>query len=81
MSQWCDLSELPVEFCACRIHEKQRKDTAEPATGPAVSLTGRPFLARYADWCPSCEEEIQPGDLIVRDSVHGCYIHAEGGCR
>jgi len=67
VSARCDLSDLPVEQCACRIHA--------PKDEPAPS--GRGFVARYDGECPECFEEITAGvDLIVHSIMSG-YVHVE----
>jgi len=65
----CELSDLPVGECACRIH------------GPATGRDGsgdeppRPFRAQFRGWCAGCEDQIEPGDMIV--AAEG-YLHE--GC-
>ena len=61
----CDLSDLPVEQCACRLHG--------PKEAP-VSRTS--FEAKFAGWCDACNERINRGDLIQL-SPHAIYVHAE----
>lgn len=62
MIEYCDLSELPVDQCGCRIH----------ARCPTLSLGifgSRPAPAIEAEWqttCPACDGEIWPGDRIIR---------------
>lgn len=61
----CDLSDLPVEQCACRIH------------GPKDDISGsHPFPARFPGTCLACEEDIGLGDRIVREPS-GSYVHEE----
>ena len=61
----CDLSDLPVEQCACRVHGPK----AEPVPTPHA------FTARYAGECVECWEEIVPGEQIVSRSRG--YVHEE----
>lgn len=61
----CDLSDLPVEQCACRIHGPK----TEPVPASHV------FTARYAGECVECWEEIVPGEQIVSRSRG--YVHEE----
>jgi hypothetical protein len=61
----CDLSDLPVSQCACRLHgPKEEPDTSEP------------FPAKFYGSCQAdCGKPIEKGDVIVR--VDGCYAHME----
>lgn len=68
MSGRCELSDLPAEQCACRVHVKP--ELAHPLDELTLG-----FRAVYHGTCPSCEAEIDPGDLIVRH--HDEYIHVE----
>ena len=66
----CDLSDLPVEQCACRVHGPH--DAAAPGS------FGVPFTARFGGHCQACDEDIHPGDRIVRpDNGRGVYIHED----
>jgi hypothetical protein len=53
----CQLSDLPVSQCACRIHGKP-----EPRPAP----TGPHIVATYPGLCPRCDYTIEPGDRITR---------------
>jgi hypothetical protein len=61
----CELSDLPADQCACRIHGPQEK---KPEDTDA-------FPARYPGRCGDCEGHFRKGDLIRR--VDGKYAHAE----
>jgi hypothetical protein len=61
----CELSDLPVDQCACRIHGSK----AEPAR-----LS--PIVARYPGLCLECRVEIEPGDPIVAGQA-GRYVHED----
>lgn len=66
MTERCELSDLPEDQCACRIH------------GPAPerpSMSGM-FVAMYTSGvCASCLEPVQKGQRIV--AVDGQYLHGE----
>jgi hypothetical protein len=64
----CELSDLPPDQCACRIHAKTADDDRP--------LPGRPFTASFGGSCPACDDRIHPGDQIQRTS-EGAYIHEE----
>ena len=75
MSARCDLSDLPVEQCACRIHG--------PSEVPeVVAVVGQPFEAVYPGMCVRCEGRIVEGDRIARAADASGYVHVEAGrCR
>lgn len=74
MTGRCELSDLPVEMCACRIH-------APAAQLDPVETVGQPFTARYAGVCAACESPIREGQRIARHADPGAgYVHADG-CR
>ena len=68
----CDLSDLPADQCACRIHAPK----VEPSTS-TLTRAGSPFPARFPGQCPECEERIHGGDPIVR-TIESGYVHE--GC-
>ena len=63
VSARCDLSDLPVEQCACRIHGP--KELQKPTT----IRTGQPFPAQFGGYCEAGSDRIHVGDLIVRVEV------------
>jgi hypothetical protein len=65
MSERCELSELPVDQCACRIHEPK-----PPA--PEYVITAR-FPARFDSECDGCGNAMAEGDPIARTD-DGDYI-------
>lgn len=66
MSARCELSDLPIDQCACRIH------------GPAPEPPPRTFFAAWRGTCAECREEIEPGDLIRPSQLTGGpWIHEE----
>jgi hypothetical protein len=69
VAERCDLSDLPVGQCACRIHGPK---TERP------EATGVRAQARYPGHCEGCSERIQVGDTIVLDST-GLWICEECG--
>lgn len=67
--QRCDLSDLLVTECACRLHS-----TPEPAYARGGSVTR--FVARYDGHCEGCGRRTHAGDTIARTDV-GDYICEE----
>lgn len=75
MTARCDLSDLPVDMCACRVHGP--KD--EPQ-GSGVDRVGIAFTAQYEGQCVDCRRPIVEGDRIQRadeDGEHAGYVHEE----
>ncbi len=71
--QRCELSELPVDQCACRTHGPQ--ESARPAR---PLLHGHAFPARFAGQCKECQESIAVGEQIVASPLAGGgYVHEE----
>jgi hypothetical protein len=62
----CELSDLPVDQCACRIH------SAPAATFRDFAITAR-FPARFDSRCDYCEKPMAEGDPIARTD-DGDYI-------
>jgi formylmethanofuran dehydrogenase subunit E len=62
----CELSDLPEDQCACRIHEKPQLRLQ-----PIVIVAC--FDARFDSNCDECGEQIHEGDPIVR-TQDGEYI-------
>lgn len=76
MTARCDLSDLPVDQCACRLHGPQETARLD------VELVGQPFPARYPGECAACGGRIDEGDPICGARDGGTrlgYAHA-GGC-
>ena len=71
MTERCDLSDLPVDQCACRIHGPKEP---KPTTG-----SGRGFPAAYGGRCDVCGDRIHVGDLIAiaYGMVAGAWAHAD----
>jgi len=65
MSDRCELSDLPVDQCACRIH------APKPPT-PDYVIVAR-FHARFDSTCPGCGNAIEETDPIAR-TQDGDYI-------
>jgi hypothetical protein len=64
----CELSDLPVDQCACRIHGPRE----EPPPG------GQIYAARWRSRCRECLESIEVGALITPSPlVGGGYVHEE----
>jgi hypothetical protein len=70
----CELSDLPVEQCACRIHAPAEKRPARPERDAPPQV----IRARFAGVCPACEGRIVAGEAIVRSGAAGGYVHE--GC-
>lgn len=66
MSERCDLSNLFIDECACRIHGP--KESAATPTGIVIS-------ARYSGLCADIGDDIEPGELIVmRDNGRWAHV-------
>ena len=72
----CDLSDLLVEECACRIHKPEQ---AINPSAPWVAA-GWAFEARFPGRCPDCDDGIDVGADICR-TPDGEYVHAECAAR
>ena len=70
MTARCDLSDLPVEQCACRIHGPK-----EPIELPP---SGHVFMARFDGECRECNEPIEAGVHLIVHSIMSGYVHE--GC-
>lgn len=69
MADRCDLSDLLVTECGCRIHAPTEPDpTGDP---------GPPFRARYGGRCSGCDTAIHEGDTIRDAGTPGAYLHEE----
>lgn len=65
MSVRCELSDLPVDQCACRNH-------APKPPVPEYVITAR-FPARFDSECDGCGNAMDQGDMIARTD-DGDYI-------
>ena len=72
MTARCDLTDLPTEQCACRIHGKPE----DQANVGVVRELPRPgwFEARYRGQCAACGEFFAVGAQITRDEGTGGWI-------
>lgn len=68
MTERCELSDLVIDQCACRLHAPTTQ------VAPAAPRPGA-FTARYPGHCQACRECIGEGDPI-RSTQDG-YIHDE----
>ena len=68
MSDRCELSDLPVDQCACRIH-------AKPDPQQAFVIVAR-FPARFDSNCENCGDRMHEGDPIAR-TQDGNYVCSE----
>ena len=77
MTARCDLSDLPVDMRACRVHAP----TETPGRFDLVRI-GPVFEAQYPGRCSDCDQPIREGDWIQRTEDDGQpdgYAHEE--CR
>lgn len=73
MSDRCDITELLVAECACRLHRNLPDPGAEPGiTRPLSTGPGPWFAARFAGRC-ACGEPIREGDDLRADGL-GQYV-------
>jgi len=64
----CELSDLPEDQCACRIH-------AKPDPPHTFGIAAR-FAARFDSQCENCGNRIHEGDPIAR-TQDGDYVCSE----
>ena len=62
----CDLSDLPVDQCACRIH-------APVSITPSEYVITARFPARFNSYCDACDAPMAAGASIARTD-EGDYI-------
>jgi hypothetical protein len=74
----CDLSDLPADQCACRVHARPVL-TGDPfaAAGGPGEMVGWAFMARFDGTCQECAGWIYEGDSICHSGDWG-YVHE--GC-
>jgi hypothetical protein len=65
----CELSDLPVDQCACRIH------APKPDPQQAFVIVAR-FPARFDGNCENCDNRMHEGDPIAR-TQDGYYVCSE----
>lgn len=73
MSERCDLSDLPVDMCACRIHAPTEPPTMSQRIDGRVLAT---FSARYDGRCEICDQSFAPGERICNIEYLG-YVHKD----
>ena len=61
MVERCELSDLPVDQCACRVHAPK----PDPLAWRDYVVVVR-FPARFDSRCAGCEKPMAEGDLIAR---------------
>lgn len=67
----CDLSDLPVDQCGCRIHRPGPSIIdVEPHHERVTPAFGRPVTARYPGRCPGCREPYDAGEMIRLDQAN-----------
>ena len=82
----CQLSDLPVDQCACRLHPKGKAYDARQARidiNPGAAGYSEPVAARFPGVCPECGDPFAPGEAIRARSYGGSgntpfrrWIHA-----
>src|ERR1035437_4115659 len=73
MSDRCDLSDLPVDQCACRIHAPTEPPTLSQRIDGRILAT---FFARYDGRCEICDRPIISGEPIC-SVEHLGYVHKD----
>jgi hypothetical protein len=86
----CEVTELLVGQCGCRLHAgasgtRARGLTMEPYArrNGDSPIYGPPVVARYGGRCPECQERYEPGHTIrpqrfrTVDVGTGQWAHAE----
>ena len=72
MAERCDITELLVTECACRLHRNLPDPGAEPKPRPYSTDPGPWFTARFPGYC-LCGEPFGEGDHIRADG-QGQYV-------
>lgn len=88
----CELTELLIEQCGCRLHAGAAGATARGLTAEVEPYArrngdqpsyGAPIIARYGGRCPECQERYEPGDTIrpqrfkTTGNHTGTWVHTE----
>jgi hypothetical protein len=73
MSDRCELSDLPVDQCACRIHAPTEPPTMSQRIDGRVLAR---FFARYDGRCEICDRPIVSGEPIC-SIEHLGYVHKD----
>jgi hypothetical protein len=60
----CELSDLPVGQCACRVHKPGQEADAHPAPEPASRIYGPEIAARYPGRCLHCGDRVVVGEPV-----------------
>lgn len=70
----CDLSDLPVEMCACRTHRATVH--ADTWQGMDAAISGRMsnFRAQHPGICEACQATVSVGDPISLNDG-GDWVH------
>ena len=67
MSERCELSDLPVDQCACRVHA-----APEPGRLQPIVIQAR-FFAHFDSDCDECGNRMMEGEPIAR-TEDGEYV-------
>lgn len=71
MAEICDLSDLPADQCACRIHgPSDGRHQSDVPSGPQT-------IAKYDGECIECFEEIRAGVDVLVFSPWSGWVHRE----
>lgn len=71
MTARCDLTDLPADMCACRVHSPQ----PPPAAGVVRELPQPGWMeARFPGACMGCGERFTAGTHIRFDGETGGWI-------
>lgn len=71
-TEYCELTELPVDGCGCRRHRGGLTVT-EQAAADRRAWAERVFTARWHGHCDVCDEPIRPGQQIAHTGDDGGY--------
>lgn len=76
--QRCELSELPVDQCACRIHKPGQEVDAH-ATADTANVAGPVVAARYSTRCRNCGDTIRIDDPVrpAKTPMGTRWVHDE----
>ena len=69
----CELSDLPVDQCACLIHAPTEPPTLSQRVDGRIQAT---FFARYDGRCDSCDQSFVSGERICSIENLG-YVHED----
>lgn len=68
----CDLSDLPVDQCACRVHAPTEPPTLSQRIDGRILAT---FFARYDGRCDSCDQSFVSERICSIENLG--YVHED----